>query len=182
MGIDAQMKRAVFLDRDGVLNRAFVRDGRPYPPRSLSELEILPGVEPALGKLQAAGFLLIVVTNQPDVARGLTTKEEVEKINAALGSLLPIDEFRTCYHDTEAGCECRKPKPGALLAAAMAHDIDLSASYMVGDRWRDTEAGQRAGCNTIFIDYGYQEKQPDTVDYRAASLSEASEIILGRQS
>lgn len=176
------MKRAVFLDRDGVLNRAIVRDGRPYPPRNVSELEILPGVEPALGKLQAAGFLLIVVTNQPDVARGVTAREEVEKINAALGSVLPIDEFRTCYHDTEAGCECRKPKPGALLAAAMAHDIDLGASYMVGDRWRDTEAGQRAGCNTIFIDYGYEEKQPDDVDYRAASLSEASEIILGQQS
>ena len=176
------MKRAVFLDRDGVLNRAFVRNGRPYPPRNVSELEILPGVEPALGKLQAAGFLLIVVTNQPDVARGATTREEVEKINAALGSVLPIDEFRTCYHDTEAGCECRKPKPGALLAAAALHDIDLSASYMVGDRWRDTEAGQQAGCNTIFLDYGYQEKQPNAVDYRAGSLSEAAEIILRRQS
>ena len=176
------MKRAVFLDRDGVLNRAIVRDGRPYPPRNLSELEILPGVEPALGKLQAAGFLLIVVTNQPDVARGATTREEVEKINAALGSALPIDEFRTCYHDTDAGCECRKPKPGALLAAAASHNIDLGASYMVGDRWRDTEAGQQAGCNTIFLDYGYQEKQPDAVDYRAASLSEAAEIILRRQS
>ena len=78
-----------------------------------------------MAALRAAGFLLIVVTNQPDVARGVTTREEVEKINAALGSVLPIDEFRTCYHDTEAGCECRKPRPGALLAAAMAHDIDL---------------------------------------------------------
>lgn len=174
------MKRAVFLDRDGVLNRAFVRDGRPYPPRDLSELEILPGVEPALAELRAAGFLLIVVTNQPDVARGATTREEVEKINAALGSVLPIDEFRTCYHDTEAGCECRKPKPGALLAAAALHDIDLSASYMVGDRWRDTEAGHQAGCNTIFLDYGYEEKQPYAVDHRAASLSEATGIILRR--
>ena len=182
MGIDAQMKRAVFLDRDGVLNRALVSNGRPYPPRNVSQLEILPGVLPALGKLQAADFLLIVVTNQPDVARGVTTRDEVEKINAALGSVLPIDEFRTCYHDTDADCECRKPKPGALLAAAKAHDIDLSASYMVGDRWRDIEAGQRAGCNTIFVDYGYQEKQPDAADYRVASLSEASEIILGRRS
>lgn len=179
MGIDsAQMKRAVFLDRDGVLNRAIVRDGRPYPPRNLSELEILPGVEPALAALKAAGFLLIVVTNQPDVARGVTTREEVEKLNAMLGSLLPIDEFRTCYHDSEAGCDCRKPKPGALLAAAALHDIDLSASYMVGDRWRDTEAGQRAGCKIIFVDYGYRERQPDAVDYRVASLSEAAEVIL----
>jgi D-glycero-D-manno-heptose 1,7-bisphosphate phosphatase len=174
------MKRAVFLDRDGVLNRAIVRDGRPYPPPNVSELEILPGVKEALAMLRAAGYLLIVVTNQPDVARGATTREEVEKINAAVSSALPIDEFRTCYHDSEAGCDCRKPKPGALLAAAALHDIDLSASYMVGDRWRDTEAGQRAGCQTIFLEFGYQETQPDTVDHRVASLSEAAEIILRR--
>jgi D-glycero-D-manno-heptose 1,7-bisphosphate phosphatase len=180
MGIDgAPMKRAIFLDRDGVLNRAIVRDGRPYPPRNVAELEILPGVELALRKLQTAGFLLIVVTNQPDVARGATTREDVEKINAALGSLLPIDEFRTCYHDGEAECDCRKPKPGALLAAAALHDIDLSRSYMVGDRWRDTEAGRRAGCKTIFVDYGYRERQPVAVDYRVASLSEAAEVIFG---
>ena len=178
MGIDPRMKRAVFLDRDGVLNRAIVRDGRPYPPRNVSELEILPGVAEAMAALRAAGFLLIVVTNQPDVARGATTKEEVEKINFALVSALPIDEFRICYHDSQAGCDCRKPRPGALLAAAALHDIDLRRSYMVGDRWRDIEAGQRAGCKTIFIDYGYQEKQPDAVDYRAASLSEAAEIML----
>jgi D-glycero-D-manno-heptose 1,7-bisphosphate phosphatase len=178
MGVDAQMKRAVFLDRDGVLNRATVLDGRPYPPRDVSELEILPGVELALARLHAAGFLLIVVTNQPDVARGHTTREEVEKINSTLGSFLPIDEFRTCYHDGEADCDCRKPKPGALLAAAALHDIDLGASYMVGDRWRDTEAGQRAGCKTIFVDYGYREREPEVVDYRVASLSEAAEVIL----
>jgi D-glycero-D-manno-heptose 1,7-bisphosphate phosphatase len=172
------MKRAVFLDRDGVLNRAIVRDGRPYPPPNVSELEILPGVEEALAALRAAGYLLIVVTNQPDVARGTTTREEVEKINAALSSALPIDEFRTCYHDNEAGCDCRKPKPGALLAAAKLYDVDLNASYMVGDRWRDTEAGQRAGCKTIFVDYGYRERQPGAIDYRVASLLEAAEVIL----
>jgi D-glycero-D-manno-heptose 1,7-bisphosphate phosphatase len=181
MGVDgAQMKRAVFLDRDGVLNRAIVRDGKPYPPSNVSELEILPGVEQALAGLRQAGFLLIVVTNQPDVARGTTTRETVEAINVALGAELPIDEFRTCYHDSEAGCDCRKPRPGALLAAAVDHDIDLYDSFMVGDRWRDVEAGQRAGCKTIFIDYGYQEKQPEAVDYTVASLSEAAKIILRR--
>jgi D-glycero-D-manno-heptose 1,7-bisphosphate phosphatase len=172
------MKRAVFLDRDGVLNRALVREGKPHPPMSVAELEILPGVEQALTSLRASGFLLIVVTNQPDVARGATTKEEVERINAALGAILPIDEFRSCFHDDEAGCDCRKPKPGALLAAAALHDIDLRESYMVGDRWRDTEAGQRAGCKTVLIDYGYKEKQPEAVDYRVKSLSEAAKIIL----
>lgn len=174
------MKRAVFLDRDGVLNRAIVRDGKPYPPSNVSELEILSGVEEALAALRKAGFLLIVVTNQPDVARGTTTREAVEAINAALGTELQIDEFRTCYHDSEAGCDCRKPRPGALLAAAAHHDIDLYHSFMVGDRWRDAEAGQRAGCKTILIDYGYQEKQPEAVDYSVASLSEAAEIILRR--
>lgn len=179
MGIDgAKVKRAVFLDRDGVLNRAIVRDGKPYPPAHISELEILPGVEEALAGLRAAGFLLIVVTNQPDVARGATTREAVEEINAALGAALPIDEFRTCFHDSGSACECRKPKPGALLAAAVLHDIDLSESYMVGDRWRDTEAGQSAGCKTILIDYGYQEKQPEHVDYRVKSLLEATQFMV----
>jgi D-glycero-D-manno-heptose 1,7-bisphosphate phosphatase len=173
------MRRAVFLDRDGVINRALVTEGKPYPPSSLSELEILPGVRDALQALRAADYLLIVVTNQPDVARGKTPMAVVEEINRYLGKCLPIDEFRTCYHDSGDGCDCRKPKPGALLAAATKHNIDPAASYMVGDRWRDTEAGVRAGCKTIFIDYGYAERQPDKADYRASSLMEAAQIILG---
>jgi D-glycero-D-manno-heptose 1,7-bisphosphate phosphatase len=179
MGIGRpSVRRAVFLDRDGVLNRALVRDGKAYPPRSIAELEILPGVEQALAALRKAGFLLVVVTNQPDVARGTTTRDAVEKINAALSARLPIDEFRTCFHDSSDECDCRKPKSGALLFAAVDHDIDLYDSFMVGDRWRDTEAGHRAGCRTFLIDYGYNEKQPEAVDYRVSSLLEASKIIL----
>lgn len=173
------MRCAVFLDRDGVINRAVVRDGKPYPPADLGELEILPGVAAALKALHDAGFMLIVVTNQPDVARGITPMAVVEGINNHLASRLPIDEFRTCYHDSGDGCECRKPRPGALMAAANQHGIDLARSFMVGDRWRDTEAGQRAGCKTLFIDYGYAEKQPDSVDHRVSSLQEAAKIILG---
>jgi D-glycero-D-manno-heptose 1,7-bisphosphate phosphatase len=173
------MKRAVFLDRDGVINRAVIREGKPYPPANIAAMEVLPGVSEALERLHLAGYFLIVVTNQPDVARGTTKKEDVEGINSYLESLLPIDEFRTCYHDSVDHCDCRKPQPGALLAAARKHGIDLSTSYMVGDRWRDVEAGQRAGCKTCFIDYGYAEKQPDRVDYKVASLKEAAEIILG---
>ena len=173
------MRRAVFLDRDGVINRAVMRDGKPYPPTNLSEMEILPGVQGAMALLHEAGFLLIVVTNQPDVARGTTSKAVVEEINHNLASRLPIDEFRTCYHDNGDGCDCRKPLPGALLAAAKQHNIDLSNSYMIGDRWRDTEAGQQAGCQTIFIDYGYFEKQPESVNHRVHSLTEATQIILG---
>ena len=145
------MRRAVFLDRDGVINRAEVRDGKPYPPVSLAAMEILPGVQEALRALHAEGWLLIVVTNQPDVARGTAKRADVEAINRHLQESLSIDEFRTCYHDTCDGCDCRKPAPGALLAAAVAHGIDLQRSFMVGDRWRDVEAGVRAGCKTVFI-------------------------------
>jgi len=172
------MRRAVFLDRDGVINRAIVRDGRPYPPASLAEVEILPGVSDALRVLHAKGFMLIVVTNQPDVARGTTQKDTIEKINASLAAELKIDEFRVCYHDNEDRCDCRKPKAGALIAASKKHGVDLGGSYMVGDRWRDIQAGQAAGCKTIFIDYGYQEKQPNSPDYRCSSLTEATAFII----
>jgi len=172
------MRRAVFLDRDGVINRAIVRDGRPYPPASLAEVEILPGVSDALRVLHAKGFMLIVVTNQPDVARGTTQKDTIEKINASLAAELKIDEFRVCYHDNEDRCDCRKPKTGALIAASKKHGVDLGGSYMVGDRWRDIQAGQAAGCKTIFIDYGYQEKQPKSPDYRCSSLTEATAFII----
>lgn len=174
------MRRAVFLDRDGVINRAVVLDGKPYPPSSLAEMEILPGVSDAITALHLEGWLLIVVTNQPDVARGTKSIDDVESINQYLKLVLPIDEFRTCYHDNGDGCECRKPMPGALLAAAKMHDIDLSTSYMVGDRWQDTEAGERAGCKTIFIDYGYAEKKPQDVCFRVQSLAEAVTIIIGK--
>lgn len=175
------MTKAVFLDRDGVINRAIVRDGKPYPPKDLEELEVLPGVQEALEALKAAGYKLIVVTNQPDVARGTAAKEVVEGINAYLQERLSLDEFRTCYHDDHEACDCRKPAPGALLAAAAEHSIDLAASFMVGDRWRDIEAGQRAGCKTVFINYGYSEKQPDQVDIRVSSLRDAALIILGEK-
>ena len=172
------MRRAVFLDRDGVINRAMVRNGKPYPPANLAEMEILPGVGAAMAALHAAGWMLVVVTNQPDVARGTTPRADVEAINHFLQQQLPIDEFRTCYHDGGDGCTCRKPLPGALLASANANNIDLAASFIVGDRWRDTEAGTSAGCKTIFIDYGYDEKKPETIDFSVKSLAEAAKIIL----
>lgn len=171
--------RAVFLDRDGVVNRAEVRDGRPYPPSSAEEVEIPEGAAAALADLKAAGFLLIVVTNQPDVARGAQTLEAVNQINARLGAALPIDSFRVCAHDDSANCPCRKPKPGLILEAAAEFDIDLKRSYMVGDRWRDVDAGAAAGCRTVFIDYGYRERGPAAApDCRATGLCDAVRWIL----
>jgi D-glycero-D-manno-heptose 1,7-bisphosphate phosphatase len=176
--VDMMKRRAVFLDRDGVLNRAVVRKGKPYPPNSIADVEILPGVANALQCLKEAGFVLIVVSNQPDVARGKSLQETVEAINAYLAKHLPLDRFIMCYHDSDAGCVCRKPRPGMLLAGAKEFDVDLGASFMVGDRWRDMEAGIAAGCKTIFIDYGYTEKMPQTYDYRVFSIYEAAMYIL----
>ena len=179
MGIDRGV-RAVFLDRDGVINRALVRDGKPYPPDSADGVEVLPGVLTALHRLKMAGYLLVVVTNQPDVARGRQSRDTVEAIHARLASELPIDEFRTCFHDDDDDCACRKPKPGLILDAAHTLDVDLGASVMVGDRWRDVEAGRRAGCTTVFLDYGYAEQRPERPDLVAGSLAEAAEWILSR--
>lgn len=171
------MRRAVFLDRDGVINRTVVRDGKPYPPDSEDALEIIAGVAEALLRLRNHGYLLIVITNQPDVARGTTTRESVERMHQHLLAQLALDEIIACYHDGDV-CDCRKPKPGALLAAANRYGIDLNQSYMVGDRWRDVEAGQRAGCTALFIDRGYHERQPVAPFVRVKSLTEAAAWIL----
>ena len=172
------MLKAVFLDRDGVINKASVIDGKPYPPRNLDELELIPGVDQAILQLRDRGYFCIVVTNQPDVARGKTSKETVESINQFLIQHLAIHEIISCYHDDHENCGCRKPKPGSLLKAALKYNIDLNKSFMVGDRWRDIEAGQNAGCKTFFIDYQYNEKQPQNPTYKVKSLTDAVNIIL----
>lgn len=179
----ASTRRAVFLDRDGVLNEAIVREERPYPPASLAELKIVPDAAAALCRLKEAGFLLIVVTNQPDVARGTQTRQAVEELNAAVAAALPVDEFYVCFHNGEDGCGCRKPKPGLLLAAAAERKIDLRKSFLIGDRWRDVDAGVSAGCRTVLIDYHYNERQPENVPhFRAKSLRSAVDWILAADS
>ncbi len=171
--------RAVFLDRDGVLNEAIVRGGKPYPPRTLEEFRIVEDAPQALRRLKDAGYLLIVVTNQPDVARGTASMDTMEAFDAALRAALPIDGIFTCFHDDPDHCVCRKPKPGLLLAAAQKHNIDLAASYMIGDRWRDIDAGAGAGCQTILIDHHYAERPPDHPAWaRVTSLSAAAKLVV----
>ncbi len=170
--------RAVLLDRDGVLNRAYLRDGLTHPPRSLGELEVLPGVEAALQRLNAAGFALVGVSNQPDVARGRQTRAGVEELNAALVERLGLLAILACYHDTPDGCACRKPRPGLLHEAARLFALDLGRSFMVGDRWSDVLAGQGAGCRAILIDTPQSGAERCTPDARAADLPAAVELIL----
>jgi D-glycero-D-manno-heptose 1,7-bisphosphate phosphatase len=176
----SEVRRAVFLDRDGVINRALEREAKPYPPRSLAEFEILPEVPDACAKLRAAGFLLVVVTNQPDVGRGTLKKEIVDIIHAEMCRRVPIDRVEVCYHPGKglSDCDCRKPRPGMLLRAAKELGIDLAQSWMVGDRWRDVDCGHAAGCRTIFIDRGYAEELRQKPDFSAGNLAQAADIIL----
>ncbi len=171
---------AVFLDRDGVINRAVTRDGLPYPPCSLDEFQILPGVPEACRRLKQAGFRLVVATNQPDVGRGVVPRELVDAMHKQMCKVLPVDRVEACFHPGrgQSDCDCRKPKPGMLLRAAREMGIDLAQSWMVGDRWRDVDCGHAAGCRTVFIDSGYAEDLKQQPDFHAKDLAEAADIIL----
>jgi D-glycero-D-manno-heptose 1,7-bisphosphate phosphatase len=175
---DEVTRPAVFLDRDGVISRPAIRERKPHPPRSLAELELLPGVKQALQALKAGGYCLVVVTNQPDIARGTAPRTVVDGMNDWLKSVLPLDALLMCAHDDDDRCRCRKPLPGLITQAAMELRIECAASYMIGDRWRDIEAGRRAGCKTIFVDHGYGERAPESYDFRVGSLPDAARIIL----
>lgn len=174
------LRRAVFLDRDGVVSRSEVRDGLPYAPTDLDHFEILPEAPEACRRLKEAGFLLIVATNQPDVGRGTMKKETVEAMHAKMLREVPIDRVEVCYHPGhgQSNCDCRKPKPGMLLKAAGELGIDLAQSWMIGDRWRDIDCGHDAGCRTIFIDRGYAESLKQAPDFRVKDLAAAADLIL----
>jgi len=173
------LNRAVFLDRDGVLNGMVMRDGRLTAPFSIDELQIVAGVPEALTALRAAGFQLIVVTNQPDVPRGHVKRAHVEAIHAFLRARLPLDEIRVCYHDDPDGCACRKPKPGMIYAAAVEREIELSRSFLVGDRWRDIGAGRAARCTTILVN-AFPEEARTEPDVEFRDLAAAVDWIINR--
>lgn len=181
MGVGAVItgsRRAVFLDRDGVLNRTIIRARKPYPPSTLNDLEIYPEAAACLERLRRSDFLLLVITNQPDVARGVQSASVVEEMHRRLALQLPVDDFFVCYHDDADHCACRKPRPGLLLQAAEKHGVSLTTSFVIGDRWRDIDAGNAAGCRTIWIDHGYDERPPASPpSARVNSLTEAVEYI-----
>jgi D-glycero-D-manno-heptose 1,7-bisphosphate phosphatase len=169
---------AVFLDRDGVLVHAFAGPGPPRSASTLEELELLPDAVQACAALKEAGYALVVVTNQPEIARGTLDAAIVARQNDALREALPVDEIVVCPHDDADGCECRKPKPGMLLAAGARLGVDLGASFMVGDRWRDVEAGRSAGCRVVFVDHGYDEPLQSEPDAVVSGVDAAARWIL----
>jgi len=173
--------RAVFLDRDGVLNEVVMRGNTPCPPSGVDDLVLTPGAVDGCERLKNAGFVLVVVTNQPDVARGTRNRETVDAINRELRRRLPLDAVHVCFHDDGDQCRCRKPAPGMLLDAAAELDIDLTESFMVGDRWRDIDAGRRAGCRTLLVDRGYDEGIGSEPDHRTSSFAEAAVWIVAHQ-
>jgi D-glycero-D-manno-heptose 1,7-bisphosphate phosphatase len=177
MGVDSMSRRAVFLDRDGVLNAVSLKDGVTHPPESVDALEVLDGVPAALEMLRARELLRIVVTNQPDVARGRQTRQAVEAINQRLMQALPLDAVLTCYHDDPDRCACRKPKPGLFFRAAEQFAIDLGRSFMVGDRMSDVTAGRAAGCRTFLV-RGGPGSEPGAADYEVDGLLEAARKIV----
>jgi D-glycero-D-manno-heptose 1,7-bisphosphate phosphatase len=172
--------RAVFADRDGVLCANVMRDGRPVAPTRLEDFRLLPGVEDSVRALKSAGYLVVVVTNQPDVGTGRTPRATVEAMHDIIRSTLDVDDIKACFHTNADGCTCRKPKPGMILEAAAERAIDLPASYVIGDRWSDVAAGQEAGCATIFVDYGYEADRAIKADTVVGSFAEAAKVILGR--
>ncbi len=171
-------QRVVFLDRDGVLNRAFPEGGTTRPPMSVDELELLSGVPEALARLRDAGFVLVVVTNQPDVARGKQTRAAVDAINTKMTAELPLLDVFACFHDTADKCHCRKPKPGLLLDAAAKWDLDLGTAFLIGDRWSDIVAAHAAGCRGVLIDTPFSSADRCNPDHRAADIAGAVEWVL----
>ena len=177
----AQGDRAVFLDRDGVLVVPEFRDGRSFAPRRIADFRLYKEAAPCLERMKTAGFRLVVVTNQPDVGNGLVERAVIEEMHHRLATALPVDAIEVCYHAPTDNCDCRKPKPGMLLRAAARDRVALATSFLLGDRWRDIEAGRRAGCRTILIGSGYGEAQKSRPDVAVATVGEAADWILAQK-
>jgi len=171
-------RRAVFLDRDGVIVIPEFKQGRSFAPKRLEDFRFYPQAAVSLQRLKEVGFILAVVTNQPDVGNGLMPRSEVDAMHEIMTRELPLDAVKTCFHGQAQHCDCRKPKPGMLLEAARELGINLKKSFMVGDRKSDVDAGRAAGCATVFIDLGYALPAPEHPDYVAHSIAEAADFII----
>ena len=178
MGINP-LNRAVFLDRDGVINQAQVREGLPFSPADMTEFFWVEPIKEVTRELKSLGYLLFCVTNQPDVGRGLQSREIVESFHTAILTALPIEKIFACYHDDCDECSCRKPRPGLIVEAQREYGLNLAGSWLIGDRWKDIDAGAAAGCSTVFLEYGYDEKLRTQPDHTISQLAELVPLICG---
>ena len=169
--------KAIFLDRDGILNKVIIRRGKPSSPWNLKDFKLLSHIEKYLKTLNEIGFLNIVFTNQPDVKRGYLKVEDLEKMHKIIAEKLPVDEITFCPHDDKDNCSCRKPTPGLIFEAAKKWSLDLKNSFVIGDNWKDVLAGKKAGCKTILIRRNYNKNLKDSYNFEARNLKEAVEII-----
>jgi len=169
--------KAIFIDRDGVMNKVIMRNGKPSSPWKLEEFEIFPDVKECLETFREMGFLNIVFTSQPDISRGNLKIEDLEKMHKIILETLPVDDIKFCPHDDKDNCQCRKPKPGLLLEAAKAWSIDLENSFVIGDSWKDIGAGEAAGCKTILIRRNYNKDLKENYNFEVENLKEAIKII-----
>lgn len=172
------MTSGVFLDRDGVLVREIVVDGVARAPLRLEDFRILDEAPAQVDRLHRAGLRCIVFTNQPEVAKGLLRLDTLEEMHRRLCEATLVDEVAVCPHHDSDDCACRKPRPGMLLEAARGAKIDLGESFVVGDRWRDIDAGRAVGCYSILIERPYSACS--TADARVSKLSSAVDVILAR--
>lgn len=166
-------KKAFFLDRDGVLIKTDVHNGKPYAIHCEDQFELLPKVKKSIDIIKKNNYMVIVITNQPDVGNNLISKDRVIKINQLLMKNIHIDDLFVCYHSQSMKCSCRKPNIFFFNQAVKKHNISLKKSYMVGDRYSDIEAGYNAGCQTIFINRNYSENKPTFQNFNAESLFQA---------
>jgi len=169
------LRRAVFLDRDGVLNEVVFRAGKPESPRTVEEMELVPDIQ-AVARLSQAGLLVFIITNQPDISRGRITMDAMNGMMTRIRDAVPIDDYRICLHDDGDDCACRKPKPGMILDLAHCWHIDLPESFVIGDMWRDMDAARAAGCTAILIKREYND---DAVpEIAVGSLAAAVDAVL----
>lgn len=177
------MNKAIFIDRDGVINQLVSRDGGKYSPRLVTDFQIFPSVPNAIKQIREAGYLVVVVTNQPDISRGLLKPHVLDEMHQLLRAICQVDAIYVCPHDNSDDCLCRKPLPGMLLQAATDLSIDLNNSWMIGDRATDMQAGNAVGLSNIFIASGQEQRSEHTPEKGIVAsfitLFEAIQFISG---
>ena len=174
------LNKAIFLDRDGVINKSIIANGKPYAPLLFEDFVFYEDTKKAIVVIQSLDYKTIIVTNQPEINKGNLNHEELKRMNDRIYNELKIDDIFVCEHTSEEDCDCRKPKPGMILNASKKHNIDLSQSFLIGDRYKDIESAHAAGCNSIFIDRKYSEKFPNKQIKSVSSFYEAAIFIKGK--